>query len=461
WILTRRPEAIQAVRDATALTASITGGSFGFGPAVYNLDAPLEDVTTVEVLTEELRLSGGNESLQWLGGVFYSTIDRFYSQFLLVDGYEALTGTPTAGVVAPRDVLYYSTIDYKFDQLALFGEATWSITDRFDLTGGLRYYDFEEDRVLVFDGIFAGYSNSPGSTKADGFAPRLIASYELSDSTNLNAQVSKGFRLGGINDPINVPLCTPQDLVTYGGHPGFDNEELWNYEVGSKSTIMGGRGTINASAYYMDIEGLQATITAGSCSSRIIVNVPKSRSTGIELELAAATSENFDFSIAVSYGNAELQSTFVSAGGDLGIRSGNRLPSVPELQAVAAATYQWQLAGDWLSYVTGTYQHVGSRFTQIGNYEAGFGTVNVRRDGIGAPYTGAPTLAFDPELPAYDLFNLRWGFVGNSWDIALFGTNLTDERALLSLDLERNSRARVGFLTNQPRTFGLSARVNF
>ena len=42
----------------------------------------------------------------------------------------------------------------------------------------------------------------------------------------------------------------------------------------------------------------------------------------------------------------------------------------------------------------------------------------------------------------------------DKWDVALFGNNLTDERALLSLDQERGTRARVGYLTNQPRTFG-------
>jgi iron complex outermembrane receptor protein len=45
----------------------------------------------------------------------------------------------------------------------------------------------------------------------------VIASYELSEDAHLNAQVSRGFRLGGINDPLNVPLCTPEDLVTFGG----------------------------------------------------------------------------------------------------------------------------------------------------------------------------------------------------------------------------------------------------
>ena len=95
-----------------------------------------------------------------------------------------------------------------------------------------------------------------------------------------------------------------------------------------------------------------------------------------------------------------------------GIEDGNRLPTVPKFQAVAAATYQWAdawRAGSATS--TGTYQHVGSRFTQVGDQEAGFGTVNLLSFGpnsIGGPLTQG-TFTFDPELPAYDLINLRLG----------------------------------------------------
>jgi iron complex outermembrane receptor protein len=129
----------------------------------------------------------------------------------------------------------------------------------------------------------------------------------------------------------------------------------------------------------------------------------------------------------------------------------------------AAATYKWQMKGDFLGYATGTYQHVGSRFTQVGDEEPGFGTVNLLSFGantIGGPLT-ASTFTFDPELAAYDIVNLRLGVLHGKWDVALFANNVTDERALLALDRERDLRARVGYLTNQPRTFGISARVTF
>ena len=114
-----------------------------------------------------------------------------------------------------------------------------------------------------------------------------------------------------------------------------------------------------------------------------------------------------------------------------------------------------------LAYITGTYQHIGSRFTQVGDED--LGTLDLLSFGantIGAPLT-ASVFTYNPKLPAYDIVNLRAGVRRNNWDVAAFINNVTDERALLSLDHERGTLARIGFLTNQPRSFGVSTRLDF
>ena len=232
---------------------------------------------------------------------------------------------------------------------------------------------------------------------------------------------------------------------------------------------MSGRGVLNASLFYMDISDLQATMTAGSCSSRVIFNVPDAKSSGLELEFAAQTSDHFDFAVSAGYYDATLESTLTSTDADgntsvvSGIEKGNRLPTVPEFQAAIAANYQWLVKQSWLAYVTGSYQHIGSRFTQVGDQAEGFGNVNLLAfdpNNIGGPLT-QDTFTFNPELPSYNILNLRFGFTNDKWDVALFINNVTDERALLALDQERGTLARVGYLTNKPRGVGISARVNF
>ena len=119
--------------------------------------------------------------------------------------------------------------------------------------------------------------------------------------------------------------------------------------------------------------------------------------------------------------------------------------------------------GPSVVYATGVFQHVGSRFTQISDQADGFGTVSLTSfdpNNIGGPYT-QDNFTFDPLLPSYTTLNLRLGLLRGPWDIALFVNNITDERALLALDQERGTRARVGYLTNAPRSFGISANVKF
>jgi len=461
---------VLVVRDSTALYASVAGATIGLPEAVYTLDAPLIDATTATGFTQELRLASGDEYTHWVLGLYYGTNERDYGQSLPVTGFQATTGIPTAGAFgAAVDELFYSDLNYEFDQTAAFFEITWTASERLDLTAGARWYDYEEARSQVFDGLFADPGPTEGETSADGVAPRFIASFEATENTQLNAQVSKGFRLGGINDPLNVPVCTPEDLATFSGRDSWEDEELWNFEIGSKSTIMGGRGTFNVAAFTMDISNLQTTVTAGSCSSRLVFNVPNARSTGLELELTAQPSAVFDFAISASYADSGLGSTLTSTAADgttsvvSGIKKGNRLPTVPRFQAAVAATWRWE-AGDWAGYLSSAFQHVGSRFTQIGDHAPGFGTVDLlalsATNPIGGPLTQT-TFRFDPEMPAYDLLNLRLGFLNERWDIALFVNNALDERALLALDQERGTRARVGYLTNQPRTVGVSSRISF
>ena len=456
---------IVVVRDAGALTSSITGGSIGLPANIYTLNAPLFDRTKANVFTEEARVAGTSGKTQWVAGGFYSHMNRHYGQDLPVIGFTKLSGIPTKGIDAPEDSLFWSDLVYHFHQYALFGEATYSVSDRLDVTGGLRFYDFKEDRAQTFDGIFGNDNNGtslvqqPGSTKANGIAPRVMLNYKLSDTTRLNAQISKGFRLGGINDPLNVPLCTATDLATYGGHNSWKDETLWNYEVGSKSTLMGGKGSFNASVFYADISDLQATVTAGSCSSRVIFNVPKARSTGGEFEFTAAPNDRFDFAISASHTDSKIRSTIASAG----IQSGMRMATVPRDQASAAATLHWPMNNGMAGYLTGVWQHVGDRYTQILDQAAGFGVVNLNSfapHNIGGPYTQS-TFTFNPLMPSYDIVNARLGLLHGRWDTAFFVNNLTNERAELALDQERGTRARVGFLTNNPRQVGVSTRVTF
>jgi iron complex outermembrane receptor protein len=269
---------VEVLRDASQLTGSVTIDLGGTADDA-RLNSPLYDDTDLQVFSQEVRLaSTGEGAFQWLVGAFYQQSDRKYGQTLPTPGYDALTqdliGADSSDFNAPPDTPFYSRLSYDFQQFALFGEATFRFSPALALTGGLRYYDYEEDRLLTFAGLFAdqGYTDEPGSVSSDGVSPLLILAFSPTENVQLTAQVAQGFRLGGVNDPLNVGLCSGADLITYSGHPEFEDEITTNYEIGTKTRLAGGRVTLNAPLFFTEIEDLQVIAEAGTCSSRFVLN---------------------------------------------------------------------------------------------------------------------------------------------------------------------------------------------
>ncbi len=457
-------------RDASALTGSVSV-DLGFPDGAVLLPSNLRDTTDVEQFTQELRFSSnGDGKLQWVGGLFYSDTERVYAQRLPTSGYDAVTdavlGAGTSAAVANgfgADSPFNSDLPYDLEQIAVFGEFTYDVTERLQVTVGGRYYDYEEERTITTGGLFAaGDSGQVDRTASDGFNPRFLASYDLNETITLNAQAAKGFRLGGVNDPLNSALCTPGDLATFGSFQSYDDETLWNYEAGFKAQFDSGI-TINAAVFRSEIKDLQVTLDAGSCSSRISFNVDEAHSTGFELEIAARPTENLELNFSASILESEFDDTVLAEGGGVlgGVEDGNRLASVPELQLAGSATYSVPIGafGGSRAFFSGTVQHLGDRFTQPGDQVPGAGTFS-----SGLPFggaTGNETTTLDLELDPYTLLNLRAGIAKDEWEVAAYINNVTDENADLSFDRERGGRARLGFRTNQPRTIGLTLRKRF
>ena len=454
-------------RDASALTGSVSV-DLGYPDAAVLLPSNLRDTTELETFTQELRLASDNDSpFQWVVGGFYSKIDRVYAQRLPTPGYDAFTdatlGAGTSAAVANGfgpDSPFNSDLPYDIKQFAVFGEVSYDITDALTVTAGGRYYDFEEERVITTGGLFANGDNGVvDNTASDGFTPRLLVSYAISEDVTVNAQASKGFRLGGVNDPLNTPLCNATDLALFGGFQDYNDETLWNYELGIKT--QGDGFTFNAGGFYNDIKNLQVTLDAGSCSSRIVFNVDKAHSAGVEFELGLQPAQGLDLSLSGSILEAEFDTTLPGAlASATGIREGNRLPSVPKFQISAAGSYEWPISDGADAFVTASVQHVGNRFTQPADQEN-----NPRTFTHGLPFGGQPVgsaTTVDLRLPSYELVNLSVGVeFDGGLSLTAYVNNLFDENALLSFDRERGGRARLGYNVGQPRTFGVTARKSF
>ena len=223
----------------------------------------------------------------------------------------------------------------------------------------------------------------------------------------------------------------------------------------------GGNFTFNAAGFYNDISDLQVTLDAGSCSSRIVFNVPEAHTTGIEAEIGVSPVTGLNLNFSGSWIEAEFDTTLPGAlAGATGIREGNRLPSVPEFQFTASGSYEFPVSNNADAYIAASVQHVGSRFTQPADQED-----NPRTFVHGLPFGGAPATAattVDLLLDDYQIVNLSAGVDFDSGlSLVIYANNLLDENALLSFDRERGGRARLGFRVGQPRTIGVTARQSF
>ena len=307
---------------------------------------------------------------------------------------------------------------------------------------------------------------SPAPRRPNGVAPRLIASYkverlDLVQRPDLQGLPPRRHQRPAERSAVHRRRSRARTAATTTGRtrrPGTTRS-------GTKSRAQGG-GAFNVSAFYMDINDLQATVTAGSCSSRLIFNVPEARSTGVELELAQDVEHNFDYAISASYNDSKLRfdgARYHRPHPGRASRRATGCRRVPKLQVQAAATYQ---------------QHDRQRPARLpdGQLPArGLALHTDRRPGGGLRH-GEPELLHRTRSAgrsrsrrSRSTLSCRrttsstcgWACVIDRWDVALFVNNLGDESAQLALDQERGTRARVGYLTNQPRTFGLTTRVHF
>ena len=444
----------------------------------------LRDTTEVEQMTHEVRVNSNDDSaFQWLTGVFYSNIKRDYSQRVPAPGHdrymeelleregslfrviadgrslnEMYNGFPD------RDAPYVSDLTYDLRQIAVFGEATYTFFDRLGVTAGLRWYDWEEDKTFKSGGALSNLAaqDQNRTVSSNGLAPRFMVDYDVTDHVAVNAQASRGFRLGGVNDPLNRGLCGEANYETYSGFQLFKDETLWNYEVGVKSSFQ--TVTLNGSLFYADIDNLGVNVDAGACSSRVVINVPEAHTMGGELEFAVHPTDALLVTFAGSYVEAEFDSTVTNAAdGSVvdGIKDGNRIPSVPNWQLSAVATYTMPaLLNSKESYITASWQFVGSQITQSGDQvNAPFpsGDLYVDPDGTRVPKNFRDRMELDP----YHLFNLNAGMVYDSWEVMFYIKNIADENPQLSFDRERGGQARLAYRVGQPRTFGILSRFYF
>jgi iron complex outermembrane recepter protein len=326
---------------------------------------------------------------------------------------------------------------------AIFGEVNIGLTDRLDLTVGVRYNDEDIESYNItptgvqlpplpdtdpVGDVFAGIKQVVGEEAFDSTTPRVSISYDWRDNLMVYASYAEGFGAGGIN--VNPVL----GVVPYGP------EELSNYEIGMRSDWWDGKLRLNATAFDSKWEGIQLSQAPPdpnnpglSIPNPIIVNAAAADASGVEVETQWSISEAWRVDASVGL----LDTAYTNPGDATQIRLNTPFAYAPEL-----------------SYSIGV-QHTASL--------ASSGRLISRLDyGWMDDYERSREIRFQATQEAFGLLNARLAYEppAQDWRLSVFGTNLTDEKYLNS-GMVSGAFSVDAATVGRPREVGVSLQVFF
>lgn len=299
-------------------------------------DVPIVDFIEpwdLEQFSQEFRLNGGNDRLKWfVGASFYNETATAVSSVTIYEdpGLDVLFGDEGLCLVAEEFGLACgihnesSFAENETTSYAIYGDATYDISDRLSITFGLRYTDEEKEMVLntpltdstttaLIGAVTGGANNAifsftPGSIVAkDSWTsvdPRLAIDYKVGESSLIYASYAQGFKSGGFNR---------QPTIAGGGTIlAFEPEENDAYEIGFKTDFANQRVRLNVAAFMYDYTDFQ--LETNDNASILIQNVADLETSGLEVDLTWLVSDSFDLRLSYAMLDAEFQEGIIVDG---------------------------------------------------------------------------------------------------------------------------------------------------
>ena len=406
--------------DDSALYDALLGGlSDPFDLAVYD---------TTKKVTQEARLtSRNNKTFEWVIGGYYDFERTSENVFLL----DKTTPAGTLEGLLPFSGMLPST----YREGAVFADGTYYVTDKLDLTLGVRYSQQHQTYESNIESLFVvdpGVTNHYASGSNQGTTTYLInPRYHVTHDVMVYARISSGFRPGGPN------------FVLPGGEapPVFQPDTLWNYEVGEKSTLLHGRATLDVDYYHIDWSKVQTTVNVSGINQ--LINAGNAKVDGAEAAFSYKVIPPLTLSGTFAYTDARL----TTPSPEIGITySGAPLPLSPRYDFALDANYAVQFGPDYHGLATISEVYVGDR---------------------NAGYPGAEAFVGNPlyKLASYNTVNLSFAlYMPRNIEVDAFVKNVFDTRGEVSASTINNQyfpSAPVPVYLSQPLTGGMVFKVHF
>ncbi|MEY4502513.1 MAG: hypothetical protein RIS52_2403 [Pseudomonadota bacterium] len=458
--------------------------------------------------SQELRISSpADKRFRVTAGLFYQR------QFNRIHQDYKVTGLgPQVSVNGFTGTLWLTQQDRVDKDYAAFGEASFDVTDKLSVTGGLRAFKYDNsligffgfgrnpaggytatpfngagssrtgvakcfttDGLVIFDrdnpantsptkilipgvvpgspctnlGVFANGKVVPKATKGDGLSHRLTLNYKATDDILVYTTWSRGFRPGGINRRASIAPYAPDYLT--------------NFELGFKTSWADGKFRLNGALYQQNWKAFQFAFL-GANSFTEIHNGPDAMIRGLELDMAFNARNGLTLSGTAAFTDAKIrnnlcgydQASFACTGfgpdgkpNYVSAAKGTRLPITPKFKGTFQARYEWDMGGGKAN-VQGVATYSGSASSDLR-------TLIV--DSLGNNKNPA---ALQGNLHSWTTVDFGLGYDWGQFSVGLYIDNAFDKRAELSRFVQCGQCfSRPYVVTNTPRTFGLRVGIDF
>jgi iron complex outermembrane receptor protein len=383
--------------------------------------ADFEEPQTADYFSQEFRLNGSSDAIDWFVGASYAKEELgfqsnlSYDEFIVAalfglndldqgngdacDGGIDFDGTGDVPVpVCINPATETPNGDGETESVAVYGDLTWHLSQNFDVVAGVRYTRDEKSMTYnnpPTDGLVGGLDaqifgpQTPGpvsaSTDFTSTDPRVALNWFATEDVMIYVSGAKGYKSGGLNRQYDPTVGTIEP---------FDKEENTAYELGIKTTLFSGRGQINAAVFANEYENFQLEDLRDLVPR--VRNIGDVDVSGAEVDFRFLLSDAFEL-----FGSLSLLDTEVT-------------------QSIDA-----DLVGNMAPLAAETTGSLGAKFTTA----VGSGDFDVQ-----AVYMYSDDFYFDIQntlsQPSYSTIDARAAWANDTWGVALVGENLGDEEFL-------------------------------
>jgi iron complex outermembrane recepter protein len=394
----------------------IDGGVAGVGPGFIPFDADTQDsIDDLDQVTQEVRLASDTGGpLSWQVGAYY-----FDSEF-------------TVTTVGPSGFPPPATLTHGNQAWAVFGQASYDVTEQLSVTGGLRYTEDEKDLTVL------GATANNRNISDDHVSWDLSGMYALTPDVSVYARVAEGFR---------GPTIQGRDVAFFAPPSLANSETVLSWEAGVKSFI-GDSLRLNAALFTYEVSDIQLTAVGGAGNTVQLLNADSGKATGLEVDAEWAPMDNLVLTGGFSWVDTEISDnglavgvcaqctvtdpTTVVAGSRRALINGNPFPNAPETIANFTARYSMpaDASSEFFVYTDWAYQGATNLFL----YES---------------------VEFNTDDQFEGGLKLGWTRLDGSLEVAAFARNITDESNIKgAIDFNNNTA-----FVNDPRIIGVSVKL--